>query len=290
MWFWYALGAAVIVALSAMTEKKILQHEHSLSFSTGYSLVVLLLSLPLFFFADFSTLTRETLVFLYIGTWLASIGFWLNAKGTKHLDLSIASPLTVSSLAFLPFLAFFLVGEKLVLQQIIGVALIFIGVVALELIIHHGKLFPVISTKGKERYISLMLLAGLLYALTAIVDKTVLSTWSVFTYLLIAHCFIAFNSVILMWVIDENYKRDLKKLFSQDWKIIVLDSILSVFARLLTMFAISGAYVSLVVAVKRLSALFTTVVGGKLFHEKNLKEKIAISIMMVAGAALLALS
>ncbi len=285
-WFLYAIAAAVVTSITAVTEKKLLQHEHALSFSAGHALVVLLLSLPLLLFVDFSVVTLSSLVIMYAGMACAAIAFYLTAKGIKHLELSVSSPLMVANLVFLPFLAFFLLGERLSLQQTTGLLLIFTGVLALELIVHSKK-FAMFSMKGKEKYFSLLFVAGFLYALTAIVDKHILSSWSPFTYLFLAHVFIAFNSLILFAILDRDFKRDLKQLFSQDLKTMLLVSLLSLIHRLLLSFAVAGTFVSLAVAVKKLSALFSTILAGRLFHEEKIAEKIVVSIIMLIGAALL---
>lgn len=288
-WFLFALTSAVVTAVISVMEKRLLQHEHTLTFSAGHALLALLLSLPLLFFADFSKVTPFILVMMYFGMFAAAAAFWLTARGVKHLELSISSPLTVTNLAFIPFLAFFFLGERLSLQQGAGVFLIFVGVIALEFFQHNSKLFR-LSDLLHDKYLVLTIVGGLLYAFTAVVDKAALSSLDPFTYLVIAHFFIAVNSLLIMYVLDHEFKRDLKQLFSQDAKMVFLVSLLSVFQRLSLAFAISGAFVSLAVAVKKLSSLFATLMAGRLFHERHIVQKMAVSLIMLAGAFLLVVS
>lgn len=288
-WFLFALASAVITAVIAVMEKRLLQHEHTLSFSAGHALLALLLSLPLFFFADFSKVTLFILAMMYFGMFAAAAAFWLTARGVKHLELSISSPLTVVNLAFIPFLAFFFLGERLSLQQGAGILLIFVGVIALEFFQHNSKLFR-LSELLQDKYLVLTIIGGLLYAITAIVDKAALSSLDPFTYILIAHFFIAVNSLLIMAFLDHEFKKDLKQLFSQDAKTVFVVSLLSIVQRLSLAFAISGAFVSLAVAVKKLSSLFATIMAGRLFHERNIFQKTLVSLIMIAGAALLVLS
>jgi len=44
-----------------------------------------------------------------------------------------------------------------------------------------------------------------------------------------------------------------------------------------------NAMIALIIPIKRTSTLFTTIFGGKLFHEKNLSVKILACIIMVWG-------
>jgi uncharacterized membrane protein len=55
------------------------------------------------------------------------------------------------------------------------------------------------------------------------------------------------------------------------------------------MYAISlpGVMISLVIPIKRLSALFSTVIGGELFHEKYLLRKSIACVVMIIGAVLI---
>lgn len=288
-WFLFALASAVITAIIAVMEKRLLQHEHTLTFSAGHALLAFLLSLPLLFFADFSKVTPFILVMMYFGMFAAAGAFWLTARGVKHLEMSISSPLTVVNLAFIPFLAFFFLGERLSLQQGAGIFLIFIGVVALEFFQHNSKLFR-FSDLLRDKYLVLTIIGGLLYAVTAIVDKVSLSTLDPFTYLVIAHFFIAINSLLIMAFLDHEFKKDLRQLFSQDAKTVFVVSLLSIVQRLSLAFAIQGAFVSLAVAVKKLSSLFATIMAGRLFHERHIVQKTLVSLIMIAGAALLVLS
>ncbi|MFH1589978.1 MAG: hypothetical protein ABIB43_05410 [archaeon] len=53
--------------------------------------------------------------------------------------------------------------------------------------------------------------------------------------------------------------------------------------------ATPGAAISLIIPIKRTSSLFTTLIGGKLFHEKNLLIKILASIIMIWGVVFILL-
>ncbi len=286
-WYFFAIASAIVTAIIGVTEKKILQHEHSLTFSVTHALIALVISLPFFIYFDFSTITPQLIIAIYFAMLLAAAAFWLTAKGVKHLELSVSSPLTLLNFIFLPFLAFLFVGERLSFKQIAGVCLILLGVLALELIVHRGKFFPHIKTKGKEQYFLFMLIAGLFYAVTAILDKHLLAAVNPFTYLLLAHFFIALNSLLFFAFFDKEFKRDLKKIFSQDLKTTIFVAFLSIIQRLTFAFAASAAYISIAVAIKRLSILFSALLAGKLFHEKNIVEKLAVSILMLIGALLL---
>jgi len=53
--------------------------------------------------------------------------------------------------------------------------------------------------------------------------------------------------------------------------------------------AVSIAYVALVGAIKRSSALFSTIIGGELFQEKNLFRKSVACLIIVVGVLIIVL-
>ena len=61
-------------------------------------------------------------------------------------------------------------------------------------------------------------------------------------------------------------------------------SLLTVTSRMLYIISVQGATLALALAVKRTSTLFTTVVGGELFHEKNLRRKVIAASVIILGA------
>jgi uncharacterized membrane protein len=77
---------------------------------------------------------------------------------------------------------------------------------------------------------------------------------------------------------------DLKK----EWKFLLLVAILTSLHRWMQGEATALAAVGLVIAIKRSSALFTTVIGGELFKEKDLMRKSIACLIMIGGVFLIA--
>ena len=59
--------------------------------------------------------------------------------------------------------------------------------------------------------------------------------------------------------------------------------------RFFQMEAVSMAYVALVSAIKRSSALFSTFIGGELFKEQNLFRKSVACLIIIAGVLIIVL-
>jgi len=108
---------------------------------------------------------------------------------------------------------------------------------------------------------------------------------NVTTYLFFALIFIAFNFLILSFLY--NGFKDIKKSLKNNWKLFALTGILTFGYRITQMYTLSLASVSIVLSIKILSVFIGVLLGGELFHEKNLKRKIFASTIMVVGVFLI---
>ncbi len=124
--------------------------------------------------------------------------------------------------------------------------------------------------------------SAVFYGFSSIIDKTVLAVLSPLQYILLAHVFIAVNFAILsgVWKLR---MANLLGLLGRKEGLFMVSSILTIAYRLLQATAVSLAPVSLVIPIRHLGGLVSTAVGGKLFKEEKLAEKLAIGAMMLAG-------
>ena len=129
----------------------------------------------------------------------------------------------------------------------------------------------------------------ILVSFCAIIDKIVLQEVDVYTTLFLTFLFLTINyTLIEIW--GYGGFKDIRHAFKvAKWPLfaVVVLHILSDVA-LYTAIAMPGAYVSLIIPIVRMSALFATVVGGELFHDHGLKWKIISCLIMVVGAILVA--
>ncbi|RME30735.1 hypothetical protein D6789_04760, partial [Candidatus Woesearchaeota archaeon] len=91
--------------------------------------------------------------------------------------------------------------------------------------------------------------------------------------------------LVLEWVRFD--MGDLKKDFREDGKWLALAGALFFISILLGLKTLELAPVSLAIPIRRTSALFSIVLGGRMFHEKNIKRKLSAATLMVLGAALI---
>lgn len=284
-WYIFAILAAVLTAASTIVEKKTLLKEHAMEFSAVLAIFNFLIALVLLPFINLN-FSLNMLALIYIASVLATIAFLFVAKAVRHMDISIISPLLAFDPAVVVVLAFFILGERITYLQLSGILLLIVGSYVLEAENYNMK--KIFTRKFKSNYFYYIILALTLYGFCSILDKFILNTVSPLTFILIIHFFIALNFIVLISIFHNGFE-GIKHGIKSAGKWIFFVAILVTSYRLLQVQAISMTYVSLVIPIKRMSNLFATVVGGKIFHEKNLAKRTIACIIMLVGAFLVIL-
>lgn len=281
-WYFFAIASAVISGLVPSVNKAILNDsEDALEFSAVLSLVNAILVLPVLFLVSFASIPAKTALLLFLGSAFGTFGFLYISRSMKTLPVSVVSPLTNFNPVVLVVLASLVLGEKLVARQLFGIFLVLLGAYLLERMTHGDG---GTRTGGAVRWAFLLALASaVFYGFSSIIDKRVLSIVSPLQYILLAHIFIAFNFAVLSNVWRARTTTKLSGLLGRKKGLFLSSSLLTIAYRLLQANAVSLAQVSLVIPIRHLNSLVSTAIGGKLFSEGRLPEKMAIGAMMVAG-------
>jgi len=289
-WFIFALMSAILASATVIVSKKALLKEHAMEYAATVSIAIAVLSIPLFFMGSYENITPLLILIIYITSLFASIGYFLIQKSTRHLEVSTLSPLRAFSPVIIAVLAFILLGEDLTRLQTAGITLIIIGAYIIEA--HKGDSFIKTLIKIKRsKYINYFFIALFIYGFTAIVDRYILGTVAIDPkmYLAIVNVFLAINLAIFLFIYHDGVT-GLKHGFKNMGIILLLIvAVLTIGARLSFFEAVSLENVGLVSPVKQLSILFTTILGGKVFHEKNLFKKSVATLIMLSGVLLITL-
>lgn len=280
-WYVFALGCAVLASAAAITEKRTLMKEHAMEFSAVLALVNALFLLPVAAVSIFS-IPLDLLVLTYIASILASVAFLYVAKSLRHMEISAASPLLNFGPAFTALVAFMVLGENLSSLQLFGIALIILGSYVLEVDHKLHDLAEPFRRLARSKYIHFIFIALILYSVSSVIDKIVLSSVSPIVYLSVAHLFMAVNFVVMITAFHNGIE-GIRHGVKNAWKWIVVVAMFTTGYRLLQLQAVSMVMVSMVIPIKRLSTLFSTVIGGGLFHEEGLLVKSAACAVMLAG-------
>lgn len=285
-WAFFAFLSALLVSLASLVEKRVLAREHAFEFVAALAVVNAAFSVPFFFIGDFSALSWPIVFFIGFLSLGTAAAFLLVAKGVRHLEVGVASPFLALTPALTTTLAFFFLDERLRVSQLAGIGLILVGVYVLEMSVHHDILAP-LRMVWSSRYIHYLFGALLIYGSLSLVDRIVLAHYHLdpLAFIAIAHVFIAFFYVVIAFLWHGGVS-DIRHGLRVAGNWIIVMALLTIGYRLAQSYAIRDAYVGLATALKHTSALFTTVIGGELFHEANVRRHSLAALIIVAGVIL----
>ena len=281
-WYVFALVCALLSGLSTIVKKKVLIDEHTIDFSVTFTVLMFIISLPLLFLIDIH-FTARFLLLTYIASLFGTVAFFFISKAMRHAPISIVSPLTNINPILLMVASFFILGERITFVQVFGIVIFVFGMYMLESRKHDKFLAPIKRIK-KERALTFILISGIFYAVSSMLDKVILTFTQPLKYLIVVQFFVALNFIILTIYKYKNPMHLIKKDISGP---LLLASILTLAQRLAQFQAVSLTYVSLVIPIKRSGALVSTLIGGELFHEKDLARKLIATIIIIFAAYLI---
>ena len=288
-WLIYAFVSTVLTSAAALTTKKTLLKEHAMEFSTVLAILVLIVSLPLFLIIDYTKITLIQIVITFFSSILAAIAFLFIAKAVRHMEITDSTPLLALGPGVTAVLAFIFLGEALTMFQTTGILLLIIGAFILETK-SAFNLFSSIKNFKKSKYIHYIFISIILYAVTSILDRLLLFNLDMQPEAMIAitHVFIVISFIIMIHIFHDGFKGINNGLKRAGW-LIFLVAVFTLGYRLTYAQAVKITSVALVSSIRRISTLFTIVIGGEMFHEGRMVRKILASIIMIIGAVLIIL-
>ena len=287
-WFAIALLSAFLSAFAAITQKKVLIKLEALEFSFLLSLVNLIFSIPLFFFIDYGTINSFNLTILLIKSVIGVGAFFCVMLALKNLEISNALPLLALTPGFIAVFAFILLGESLQSIEVVGLILLMSGIFILES--GNGKKFLLpLTIFIKSKYHRFVILALLLFTASSILDKLLLIKLNLSPISLTAfqHIYFAIMFSIIYFFFRKKTEPLPQMVNKNNLGWIALISVLTIGYRYTQVVAIGLASVALVLAVKRTSVFWATIIGGKLFSDKDLLKRSIAAILILIGAILI---
>lgn len=288
-WAVFALLSAFMMSLFRVIQKKVLSMERSLEFSAASSVYRIPILLLLLFFIDFSGLDWKIVIALFFIAALRTMAAFWRLRATKNLNLSVVEPLYNFYPLFIIVIGFFILGEEIGPIHFVGILILLLGTFVLET--SKGKtLADVFKSFFKSKMIILGLVSVLLFSFTGVLDKLMLDSGiQIAKYFFIMFTFISINFVISD-VVRFGFKDVVKSVKTSS----LFTFLATVFHMANIMFyylalASPGALISLVAPIRTSSTLFTTVIGGAIYHEDHIKQKAIAAVIMLIGAILIIL-
>ena len=285
-----ALGIVLVAAflhagwnyLSKKSKRKIV-------FIWWFLLIASILYFPMFlYFWPRTNISNTGWIYIAVTGVLHALYFWFMGGAYERGDLSLVYPLSRGSgPLFVPFLAVFLIHEKLSLLGAIGIALIIFGIYVLHLQSFSRQSFFVPFKALGSSASRWALYTGGTIAAYSLVDKVGVSLVypPVYIYLMLFITFILLSPYVLT--------KERAKL-KEEWHInkgaILATGFLVVFTYMMVLFAFRMSKVSYVVAVREVSIVFSAFYGIVWLGEKHGRQKLVGATLIASGVIFIALS
>jgi uncharacterized membrane protein len=283
-WILLATISALLSAAAAVVQKRVLFRLPALEFSFLVTLATLVLSLSVPLTTDVR-IPPEAMAVLVVKSLVGGTAFLLVMLGLEHGPISATLPLMGLTPAVTALLAQFLLGDVLGVAQWAGLALMTAGTWALEARAGGGPLRPLgeVFTAKRHRF---MLGAVVLFAVSSVADQLLVTGLRVPPSVVLFYQHIVYAmlfAAILAW--RGGWTRMARGASSQ-WPLILAIAILTIGYRWFQLTATQTGPVALVLAVKRTSIVYASLLGGRLFAEQRLAPRLAGAGLIVAAGFL----
>jgi len=285
LWILYALLSAIFLSMSEIFQKRGLFKEHALEFTTAKEAFSMLFVLVLIPFIDFN-FPKITWLLVFGLSVTGSIGILLRAKAYRHMQISSVAPFFNLSPALVALFAFIFLNENLSLTQFAGITVLMVGAYVLEVDHNVHSLLDPFKKFFHSKYITYIFIVMILFSFTAIIDKTLIDFFlTPLQFIFLVHVFLTINFLTITLFM---YGRSgLVNSFKTGKKDAFFSSLFFNLDIFFYYMALSVQLVSMVVPIKRLSTIFTTIGGGTIFKDKGLYLKAVACIIMFIGAYLI---
>lgn len=283
-WLPYTLLTALSLASADALSKKALRNADELTIvwvRVGYALPFLALTL---FFVPLPRLDRTFWATVAVMVPLEITAMALYVKAIRLSPLSLSVPFLALTPVFIIFIAFFLIGERPSPTGVAGIAVIAAGAYMLNVNSSNEGLAGPLRAIVREPGSVLMTAVALIYAFTSTLGKVAVTHSS-------PMFFGFFYPFVLTAALTPFMagKGTLGTVASRPM-IFLLIGLCTAMMISTHYMAISLTNVSYMIAVKRLSIIFSVVYGKLFFKEAGIRERLLGGSMMVAGVALIVAS
>ena len=295
LWLVYSLLVAFFSSTIAIISKKAMKGMDSLTTSIIFKAVTVVALLP-FVALNLRNIPTSSnfLTVLFMASMLNGTSTLLYFHAVKHGEVSLAVPLLTLTPAFMLLTSPLILQEFPPVEGVAGIILIVVGAYVLSVsstFPNNGmSLFTPFINLIKDRSAASMLAVAFIWSITANLDKVgaKLSTTIQWIFLVNLLSLIILLSAMLAW--NKKHISILSPNSSSFLMLIILAGAIHAIMNVIQIEAIMMTYASYVIAIKRMSALFTVIFARAVLKEGAFPLRALASFLMVCGAAILALS
>ncbi|MBU3668695.1 MAG: DMT family transporter [Candidatus Taylorbacteria bacterium] len=303
-WVPLALIASVFKSLATISEKEILTKESTANYIAGVSFIIAICSLPLLYFTEYTHISAHSFWLIYIFSIFSVVSALSMAFVVKHLDISESSALFATTPIAVGIFGTIFIGEILTATQVAGIIVSSLGLFILEFR-HKNRHGVDINKKehdddhpiyGRKKLYTILIIGLVAFGLSSIGDRYLIFYKGVdpMLFLVIIQLCISLNMFAYEIVKNAFMKPTETRLKLIDPELLLQKSfwgnvIFIISHRVTHMFAINLVAAGVLNAAKQINAVFTTILGGKLFHEEDLLRRTIACLVIISGAVLVIL-
>jgi len=287
MWFFYALTFAITSSLGVIISKKILRETNEYLYLWLSGIFVL----PIFFltivsFYQIPKFDEIFLRFVSISVALDVVAAVLAYKAIKSAEVSLVAPMSAFNPVFTALISFIFLSEKITFHGGIGILLICLGAYVLQISKLRNDWLDPVRGFMKNRAIQFSLLAYFIWSITPILQKAAIlhTTPQV-------PAFVGFSGLLGMVTVltffAARYFKDIGSTLKKNFILLFIVGVLGVIGNISAFTTFSLTNLGYATAVFKLSMIFTVILGWVFFKEKNIKDRIIGSSIMLTGVLLL---
>jgi len=288
MWAFLALGAAVLTSFNPILYKGMLRDIDPIIVVWGVTLLALPL-LGLFTLALTSQFPRLDWLFaigILGSAGLNAVAHLASTKALKLADVSLVTPLLIFSPVFTVLISTIFLGEIPTVRGLSGVGLVLIGAYWLNYHPGTGWMTP-FKALALSPGVTLVLLAGLLWAITPLFEKVAIQHTQPENPRFAAFVSTTLLVLILTPAVMSRGQPAIGKL-SLHRRELLLAGLIAGIAPVLGYTAYSLGFVGYVTTLFKLSTLLTILWSSLFLKEQGLTKRLPAATLMVIGAILIA--
>lgn len=224
-----------------------------------------------------------------VGAALVILNYIFLGQAYKSGDLSLSYPISrAGALLFLPILAYLFIGERIDTVGMIAIALILVGLLALQLPAFTLREFKLIAAKFMNSATAHALLAAFTAACYTLWDKHSIHYLSPFVYF---YAYTALTGIVYAAFILIKHPFDrIKTEWVRCKASIIQVGFFNTFTYMLVLFSLQTGKASYVIALRQLSIVFGVLIGWKVLQEVfPWPKKFGVTVLL-AGCLLIALA
>jgi drug/metabolite transporter (DMT)-like permease len=243
-----------------------------------------LMALATFAFGLFPPLTSQLLGLAAGGAVCFVLYHWLGGFAYRDGDLSVTYPLAQTAMLYVPLWGVLILGEKLSLIGIAGIVLIALGAYCIQLRSLSAAEFLRPFSQLGNRSVQAALLAGFIYSIGAVFDKTGVNHYSPFQFTFIMVLFMfSFMSLNLL---RPCYKGRVWEEWRRNPKLILWSGPVIMASFLSFRFGLQLSPVSYALPVRQVSLLIGVLIGIVFLGESFGRIRLASTTLILSGVFL----